>query len=82
MRRTQAPDLDGAVQTGGSERVGVFRIDRQPHNIVAMSLEDLHAFPALFPIPKFDRHIIGRGEDERLCRVDDDGSDIVWMRFK
>ena len=36
-RGSQAPDLDCSVQTGGSECVGILRIYRQAHYVVAMS---------------------------------------------
>ena len=64
--RTKAPDLDGAVETCRGEGIRILGVDGKTHDIMAVALEDLHAFPALLPIPKLNCHIIGCGEDEWL----------------
>lgn len=42
-RGTEGPNLDGAVETGRGERVGVLRVERDVHDVVRVSLEDLAA---------------------------------------
>jgi hypothetical protein len=37
----ERPDLDGVVETGGSEGLGVFRVDGESHDVVRVALEDL-----------------------------------------
>jgi hypothetical protein len=81
-RRAEVPDLHGAVETRRSESVGILRVDGQTHDIMAVAFEDLNAFPALVPVPKLDGHVIGGGEDERLSRVDGDGTDVIGMRLE
>lgn len=82
MRGAKAPDFDCPVQTCGCKRVGILRIDGQPHHIVAMTLIDLNALPTLLPVPEFDCHVIGGGENERLGRMDHDRTDIIWVSFE
>jgi hypothetical protein len=48
---TKTPDLDGPIETGRCEGVGVLGVDGQTHDVVPMTFEDLDALPALFPIP-------------------------------
>ena len=38
MRRPEGPHLDGAIETGGRERVGVFWVKRDVHDVVRMAL--------------------------------------------
>lgn len=40
-RAAEGPHLDRMVQTSRRERLRIFRIDRQRHDVVCMSLEDL-----------------------------------------
>jgi hypothetical protein len=47
-----------------------------------MSLESLHALPALIPIPQLDGHIITSSENKRLRGMHNDRTDIVGMSFK
>lgn len=39
--RPERPDFDGTVQASGSKRVGVFRVERQVHDVMRVSLKDL-----------------------------------------
>lgn len=80
--RSKVPNLDRPVQTCRGECVGVLWIDRKSHNIVAVSLEDLHALPALLPIPKLDRHVITGCQHEGLCWVYYDRANVVGVRLK
>lgn len=82
MGRAEVPDLDGPVQTSRGESVGILRVNRHAHHIVAVALEDLHALPALLPIPKLNCHVIGGCEHERLGRVNGDGANVVRVCFK
>ena len=66
----KVPDLDGSVQTSRCKSVGILRVNRHAHDIVAVTLEDLNTLPTLLPIPKLDCHVIGGSKDERLSRVD------------
>lgn len=45
-------------------------------------LKCLHTFPALIPIPQLDGHIIAGGEHKWLCRVHNDGTNIVRVSFE
>lgn len=78
-RRSETPDLDGAIQRGRGKGVGVLGVDGQAHDIVAVALEDLHALPALLPIPKLDGHVIGGSQNKGLRRVDSNGTDVVGV---
>jgi hypothetical protein len=40
---------------------------------------DLHALPALLPIPSLDCHIIASSQDNACGRVDGETSDVVRM---
>ena len=79
MRGAKAPDLHGAVQARRGERIRVLGVDRQAHNIMAVTLVHLNALPALLPIPQLDGHVIGGGEDKRLGRVDGNRANVVGM---
>lgn len=81
-RRAKIPDLHGAIETRRGEGVGILRVDCETHDIVTVSLENLNTFPALIPVPKLNGHVIGGGEDERLGRVDGDGTDVIGMRLE
>lgn len=82
MAGAEAPDLDRPIQTCRGEGVGVFRIDRQAHDIVAMTFVNLDAFPFFVPIPELYRHVIRGRENERLCGVNDDGANVVGVGFE
>ena len=47
-----------------------------------VALEDPDVLPPLLPVPELDGHVITGGKDEGLCRVDDNGADVVGMRLK
>jgi len=49
---------------------------------MAMSLKGLNTFPAFFPIPKLNCHIITSRQYKRLCWVDNDGTNVIWVRFE
>lgn len=80
--RSKRPDLDRPVETGRCECVCVLWINGKIHDIVDVSLKNLHALPCSIPIPQLDCHVIASGENERLCRVNNNGSDIVWVCFE
>lgn len=40
-RRPKRPDFDGAVETSGSEGIGVFWVECYVHDVVSVALEDL-----------------------------------------
>jgi hypothetical protein len=35
--------------------------------------------PSLIPVPALDSAVIGRGQDDRQCRVDGDASDVILV---
>lgn len=76
---SQAPNLDGPVQTCRGKGVGILRVDGQAHYVVAVTLKRLNALPVLLPVPELNRHIITSGQDEWLCRVDDNGTNVVGV---
>ena len=39
--RAEGPNFDGTVQAGRGERVGVFRVEREVHDVVRVTLKDL-----------------------------------------
>lgn len=80
--RAQAPDLDGAIQTSGGKGVGILGVDGQAHDVVAVSLVDLDALPALVPVPQLNCHVIGGSQDEGEGRVDGDDTDVVGVSFE
>jgi hypothetical protein len=82
MSRAEIPDFDGPIQASRGKCVGVLWVDRKPHDIVAVTLENLDTLPAFFPIPQPDCHVIGTGDDERLCGMNGDRSDVVRVGFK
>lgn len=45
-----------------------------------MALEHSETFPVLVPIPQFDGHIVGPGEDKRLCGMNSDTSNVTRIR--
>lgn len=47
----ERPDFDSAIETRGSEGVGVFRIDGKRHDVMRMALEHSETFPVLVPVP-------------------------------
>jgi hypothetical protein len=81
-RGAETPDLDRPVEAGRRKRVCVFRVNGQPHDVVAMTLEHLDALPAFIPIPELYGHVIGRRQDEGLRGVDGDGADVVRVGFE
>jgi hypothetical protein len=58
VRRAEVPDLDGPIQAGRGESVGILRVDGHTHHIVAVTLKDLNALPTLLPVPQSHGHII------------------------
>lgn len=82
MGRAEVPDLHGPVQTCGGESVGILWVDCHAHNIVAVALEHLHAFPTLLPVPKLNCHVIGGCEHKRLGRMNGNRTDIIRVCFK
>lgn len=78
----KTPNLDRPVQTCRREGIRVFRIDRQTHNVMAMSFKHLYTFPCLVPIPELDCHVIGGSEDKGLGWVYDNRSDVVGVCFE
>ena len=78
----KVPDFHGPIEAGRCEGVGVLRVDRKAHHIVAVTFKNLHAFPTFVPIPQFDRHVIAGREDKGLLRVNDNGANVIGMRFK
>jgi hypothetical protein len=81
-RRSKAPDLDSSIKTSRSKGVCILGVDGQTHDIVTMTLKDLHTLPTLLPIPKLDGHVIGGSQDERLCGVNGDSSNVVGVRLE
>ena len=49
---------------------------------MCMSRKHLHTFPAFFPIPKLDQHVIRRRQHKGLCWVDCNGTNVIWMCLK
>lgn len=80
--RPQTPYLDRAIQTRRSKSIGVLRIDRQAHNIMAVPFEDLHALPTFVPVPQLDCHVIAGGQHEGLGGVHDDCAYVVGVCFE
>mmetsp|Transcript_1572 Transcript_1572/g.5077 ORF Transcript_1572/g.5077 Transcript_1572/m.5077 type:complete len:716 (-) Transcript_1572:422-2569(-) len=58
LRRVEAPDLDGAVERSGGERICVLRVEGNHHNVVRVALERHRVDPVLLPVPQPDCHII------------------------
>jgi len=73
----ERPDFDGSIETGGSECVGVLRVDGEGHNIMCVSLKSTDAFPILIPVPKLDCHIVGTCKHERLSWMDRNTSNVT-----
>lgn len=82
VSRAEIPNLDGPIQASRGKCVGVLWVDRKTHDIVTVTLENLDALPAFFPVPQSDCHVIGAGENERLCRVNGNRSNVVRVGFK
>ena len=40
-RRAEGPDFDRAIETGGSEGVGIFWVEGEVHDVVRVTFEDL-----------------------------------------
>lgn len=80
--RSKTPNFDSTVKASRSKGVGILGINSKTHDIMAVSLENLYALPPLFPIPELDGHVIGRGKDEWLRRVNSNGSDVVRVGFE
>ena len=78
----QVPYLNRPIQTRTRKSIRILRIDRQPHDIMTVSLKHLHALPLPFPIPQLDGHVIAGGQHERLGGVDGDGADVVRVGFE
>lgn len=81
-RRAETPYLDSAIETCRSKGIGVFWIDGETHDIVTVTLERLHAFPRLVPIPELDCHVIRGSQNKGLRWMHNDGPDVIWVCFK
>ena len=49
------------------------------HNIMTMSLKDLHTLPRFVPIPQLDCHIITSSKDKTLGWMDSYSAYVVWV---
>lgn len=49
-RVAEGPDLDGVVETGRSERLGVFGVDGECHDVVGVAFKDLFVSEPSFAI--------------------------------
>jgi len=78
----EIPDLDSAVKARGGKCVGVFGVDGKGHNVMGMTLEHSKTLPVLIPVPQLDGHIIGTGEDKRLCGMHSDTSNVTRVSTK
>ena len=67
------------VQTGARKRVGVLRVDGQAHDVVRMALKHPNTLPTLLPVPQLDGHVIAGAEDEGLCGMDYNRTDVVGV---
>lgn len=81
-RWPQIPHFNGLVQRGWCESIGVFGVESDTHDVVGVAFKTYHILPILVPVPQFNLHIIGTGEDERECWMDGNATNIVQMRFK
>mmetsp|Transcript_12328 Transcript_12328/g.40502 ORF Transcript_12328/g.40502 Transcript_12328/m.40502 type:complete len:453 (+) Transcript_12328:1401-2759(+) len=79
---SKAPHLDGPVQRGGREGVGVLRVERHLHDVVRVTLENLRAGPLLVPIPQLDEHVVRRREEIRQGRVHRDAANVIRVRLE
>mmetsp|Transcript_22741 Transcript_22741/g.46790 ORF Transcript_22741/g.46790 Transcript_22741/m.46790 type:complete len:461 (-) Transcript_22741:119-1501(-) len=81
-RRSQPPDLDGAIQRRRGEGIGVFGIELDHHDVVRMPLEQLRAIEAPVPVPALDGHVVGTGQKVRQRGVHLHIPDVVGMRLE
>uniref|UniRef100_A0A6B0UT11 Putative secreted protein n=1 Tax=Ixodes ricinus TaxID=34613 RepID=A0A6B0UT11_IXORI len=79
---SQLPHLDRPIERGAGKGVVILRVDDNLHHIMGVTLENLSTGPLLFPVPEFYQHVVTRGQDERLGRMDHDGANIVGVGFK
>lgn len=75
----EGPDFDGPIEARGGECVGIFGVDGEGHDVVAMSFKDSYTFPILLPVPEFDCHIVGPCEHEWLSGMNRNASDVTAM---
>lgn len=60
----QVPDLDGVVKGCGRKGVWILGVKLDLHDVMGVPLEQHGAFPALLPIPRLDKHIIGATDED------------------
>ena len=86
--RTELPHFESAIERGRAERIRVFSVEYDLavelqskaessylHDVMCVSLENLLALPLLFPVPKFNKHIVRRGKNEWLRRMNCNASE-------
>mmetsp|Transcript_9575 Transcript_9575/g.20984 ORF Transcript_9575/g.20984 Transcript_9575/m.20984 type:complete len:210 (+) Transcript_9575:3031-3660(+) len=77
----QAPHLEALVQRRRGEGVGVTGIDFDHHHVVAVTFKNPRTLEIPVPVPQFDRHVIGGGEDVGAGGVDLQEADVVRVRL-
>lgn len=80
--RAQAPYLNGSIQRGTGEGVGIFGVDFYLHHVVRMPFKHLCAVKAAVPVPEFDGHIIRRRQDVREGGVHFETTNVISVRFE
>jgi len=78
----QAPHLDGAVEGGGGEGVGVLGVEPHHHHVVRMALEHLGAVPVLLPVPQLDGGVVRAAQHVGQAGVHLQVPDVVSVSLK
>ena len=81
-RRVLMSYHNGSVKRCTSKCIWIFWIECQLHHVMGMSLKDPSAYPPVFPVPKLNSHVIGRGKQIRKSWMDSHGPDVVLVCFK
>lgn len=79
---SELPDFHCSIQRCTSKCVVVLRVEHNLHDVVRMSFEDALACPHLVPVPQLNQHVITARENQWLCRVDSNASNVICMCFE
>jgi len=76
------PDFNASVEGSRSKSVRVLGVEHNLHHIMGVPFKNLSTGPVVFPVPKFDKHIIGARQEIGQSRMHSNRTNIVTVRFE